>query len=88
METAAGAKTKLKKAHYPQEFHYASWDKKNKKLDTLFDLSVIKPVNIERAIANTGYDTQHIKTSNCAYNGIRSCCQYQRIKTQPSNKIK
>jgi len=74
-------KNKIEKSAISAGAGYASWNKKTKKLNIRYDPSVINPVDIERAIANAGYDTQDIKASDSAYNELEKCCQYHRIQS-------
>jgi len=58
----------------------ASWDKKTKMLDVVYDDSKTSMKAIEERVAAAGYDTQNVKGSDEAYKKLHDCCQYERKK--------
>jgi copper chaperone CopZ len=58
----------------------ASWDKKTKMLEVVYDDSKTSMKAIEERVAAAGYDTQNIKGSDEAYKKLHECCQYERKK--------
>lgn len=67
----------------------AIWDKENKKLNLSFDSSKTNLKAIHQAIADSGYDTDMIKSDAKAYSNLPGCCQYDReMKIGESSKMK
>jgi len=56
----------------------ASWDKKKKTLNVLFDTSETSLNLIEKAIIQIGYDTEHMRAEDSVYNDLHHCCKYDR----------
>lgn len=53
------------------------WDSKTQKAVVTFDESKVSQEKIEQAIAAKGYDTEHFKASDAAYNKLPKCCRYK-----------
>jgi copper chaperone CopZ len=56
------------------------WDVEKKVLHVEFDASKTSVEKISQAVAGSGYDTEFDTATKDAYNGLHSCCQYQRTK--------
>lgn len=56
----------------------ANWDVKAKVIHLDFDSKVTSKSNISKAIAIVGHDTELDKASKAAYDGLPSCCLYDR----------
>lgn len=56
----------------------ADWDKDTKMLEVSFDESKVKVVDIHKAIAKVGHDTEKEKASIEVYNALAGCCKYKR----------
>lgn len=56
----------------------AQWNKDTKVLTVAYKEKKTDLTKIEQAIANAGYDTQRFTAPEEAYNGLHSCCQYDR----------
>ncbi|QZE15622.1 efflux RND transporter periplasmic adaptor subunit [Halosquirtibacter laminarini] len=56
----------------------AKWDKSSKKLSLQYMPSMVSLDNIEKNIANKGYDTPNYKAKDSIYNQLPSCCQYRK----------
>ncbi|MFV0540088.1 MAG: heavy-metal-associated domain-containing protein [Aestuariibaculum sp.] len=54
----------------------ADWDKAKKKIDVSFNGDKTNTDAIEKAIAASGYDTEHVAGSEEAYKNLPGCCQY------------
>lgn len=56
----------------------AQWNKETKTLFVKYYPSKISLEQIEKNIAKSGYDTEHVKASDTAYGNLHQCCQYPR----------
>ncbi|WP_274476168.1 heavy-metal-associated domain-containing protein [Mangrovimonas aestuarii] len=56
----------------------ANWDVAKKKIDVAFDGAVTNEMEIQEAIAASGYDTEEVAGATVAYDNLPSCCQYDR----------
>ena len=56
----------------------ADWDRETDKMKVSFNPSVIALEDIKQKIADVGYDTDEIRATEKAYNGLPGCCQYER----------
>jgi periplasmic mercuric ion binding protein len=56
----------------------ADWDKETKILEVSFDESKLKLVDIHKAVAVVGHDTEKEKASDDVYNALAGCCKYER----------
>ncbi|QTE23715.1 heavy-metal-associated domain-containing protein [Polaribacter cellanae] len=54
----------------------ASWNVDRKKIDISFDNSKTNAMEIHKAIAASGYDTEKAKGDLDAYNNLPGCCKY------------
>ncbi|QOD60915.1 heavy-metal-associated domain-containing protein [Polaribacter haliotis] len=54
----------------------AAWDVDKKKIDVSFDESKTSEMDIHKAIAASGYDTEKAKGDLDAYDGLPGCCKY------------
>ncbi|HQQ94636.1 MAG TPA: heavy-metal-associated domain-containing protein [Bacteroidia bacterium] len=53
------------------------WNSKSQQAVITYDESKVSLEKIEQAIANKGYDTEHLKASETAYYKLPKCCQYR-----------
>lgn len=56
----------------------ADWDADSKLLLVKFNRLKTTPAKIEKLVASTGHDTQHVKADANAYNSLPDCCRYER----------
>jgi len=63
----------------------AKWNVDTKKITVKFDRSKTTLVAIKKAIAKLGYDTEEYRAKDETYNGLHSCCKYERPAAK-SNK--
>ena len=56
----------------------ASWDVKSKNLTVTYDASVSTLQQVQKSIADAGYDNDGVTASEDAYNKLHACCQYDR----------
>ena len=54
----------------------ANWDVDKKKIDVSYDDSKTNPMEIHKAIAASGYDTEKVAGDEGAYKNLPGCCQY------------
>ncbi len=55
-----------------------NWNKESKMLEVTYDPSKISMTEIKQKIADAGYDSDEVRASDDAYNGLHKCCQYER----------
>jgi len=60
----------------------ADWNKETKMMEVTFDPEVISLKEIKQKIADVGYDTDEVRATNKAYNGLAGCCQYERPESK------
>ena len=56
----------------------AIWDVDKKKIDVSYDDLKTNEMEIHKAIASSGYDTETLKGNASAYKDLPECCQYVR----------
>jgi periplasmic mercuric ion binding protein len=71
-------KSKIEKAAKAAGASYALWDVDNKVLTVKYNNASTNTAKIEKAVATVGYDTEHVTATEEAYNGLHSCCKYDR----------
>ena len=64
----------------------AAWDADLQQLSITLDEKV-NSVDIEKAIAAAGYDTEHIQGDTTAYSNLPHCCQYERTYNYADIKV-
>ena len=70
-------KTIEKAAHSIEGVHEAIWDKEKKKIAVSFDASKTTEMEIQKAIAASGYDTEKETAPDDVYNNLHECCLYR-----------
>jgi len=71
-------KSKIEKAAKTGGASYAAWDVDTKVLTVKYKSTSTNSAKIENAVAGVGYDTEHVKGSDEAYNKLHDCCKYDR----------
>jgi Cu(I)/Ag(I) efflux system membrane fusion protein len=56
----------------------ANWSVEKKKIDVVFNTSKTTELEIHKAIASAGYDTEKVKGNTSAYDNLPTCCLYSR----------
>lgn len=56
----------------------AIWNKETKQISVVYDSSKTELIDLHKAIAKSGYDTELITANDEAYNNLAGCCQYDR----------
>lgn len=62
----------------------ADWNKETKMILVEFDDAKVNLMDIHKAIAGVGYDTDMVKAQESVYNELPSCCQYDRSDKENS----
>lgn len=65
-----------------------NWDKDKKKIDVSFNKDKTNEMEIHKAIAASGYDTDKVLGSEEAYKGLPGCCKYDREMIMNQSGIK
>lgn len=71
-------KTTIEKAAKSAGATYALWDSDSKLLTVKYNNGSTNAAKIEKAVATVGYDTEHQKATEEAYNKLHACCKYER----------
>ncbi len=58
----------------------ADWDKDTKLIKVSFDSTKISLDQIQKKIADVGYDNDKYKADSLVYKNLHECCQYERKK--------
>jgi len=56
----------------------AVWDRENKKITVFYDKTKATKMEIHKAIAKSGYDTDMLSGDDSVYDNLPGCCQYDR----------
>ena len=64
----------------------ADWDKDTKQIVVAYDDSQTSLMDIKKAIAAVGHDTDMVKADDEVYNALPSCCQYDRSSEESSSE--
>ena len=70
--------SKIEKAAKDAGATVATWDVDKKILSVSYNPSKSSIQKIEKAVAASGYDTEHEVATTDAYNNLPGCCQYDR----------
>lgn len=65
---------------------YALWNRRTKVLQLRYDSSKTNLDKIEQKIADKGYDTEHKRGSDEAYEKLEACCHYERKEADTPKK--
>ncbi len=71
-------KNKIEKAAKAGGATTAFWNEHTRALAVSYNSAGTNSEKIQKAIAASGYDTQHFEASDKAYNKLMGCCQYER----------
>ena len=63
----------------------ANWNEESKELNVSYAANKTSGTKIQKAIAQSGYDTQDLTADNEAYKKLPGCCRYER-KDATANK--
>lgn len=58
----------------------AKWTSDNNMLTVAFDETKVKLIDIHKAVAKAGHDTDLEKTDDAVYSALPGCCKYDRPK--------
>jgi hypothetical protein len=71
-------KSKIEKAAKKGGALSADWNDENYMLVINYNADKTSALDIEKEVADVGYDTQDVKASDAAYKKLPKCCQYKR----------
>ena len=71
-------KKKIEKAAKGAGASYASWDADTQLLAVSYNTGETNTLQIEKAVAASGYDTKDIKASKKAFKKLDACCRYRK----------
>jgi periplasmic mercuric ion binding protein len=58
----------------------ANWDRKTKMITVAYDPLKVSLDEIKKRIAKAGYDNDGYKADSLDYEGLHSCCKYERTQ--------
>lgn len=58
----------------------ASWENEFQMITVTYDETRTKPINIHKAIAAAGHDTEKVKADDKKYKSLPECCRYRGKK--------
>lgn len=58
----------------------AKWNENTHQLDLTYDQNITEPLEVERAIARIGHDTENVAADDVTYRELPDCCRYKRRK--------
>jgi len=56
----------------------AKWESKTQKLHLAYDANILDPMDVEKAIAAVGHDTENQRAPDSVYENLPGCCLYDR----------
>ncbi|MEZ5053847.1 MAG: copper chaperone [Chitinophagales bacterium] len=71
-------KERIEKAAFVNGVKKAEWNEVSNIMSVVFAPSKISLDSIKQRIADAGYDTDSIKTTDAAYSKLPQCCQYKK----------
>lgn len=63
----------------------ANWNKENKMIEVKYDPAKVEVMDIHKAIAKVGHDTDMVKAKDKTYDKLPGCCQYERRAMMKDN---
>lgn len=78
-------KTIEKAANSVKGVSKANWNKDKKMIMVSFDSSKTNEMEIQKAVAASGYDTEKVKGNLDAYSGLPGCCKYNHSMEMNQN---
>lgn len=56
----------------------ADWSIENKQLELFLNPKKVDVLEVEKAVAKIGHDTERVKATEEEYNSLHGCCKYDR----------
>jgi copper chaperone CopZ len=56
----------------------ADWDKETKMVEVTFDKEKVEVMDVHKAIAAMGHDTEKVEAKDKDYDALPGCCRYER----------
>ena len=75
-------KTKIEKAAKAAGAATADWNDESKVLNVTYSATKSNNKKIQQKVADAGYDTQDLRTTDAAFNKLPGCCKYDRKPQQ------
>ncbi|MCF8228312.1 MAG: heavy-metal-associated domain-containing protein [Bacteroidales bacterium] len=63
----------------------ADWDKKTKMMLVKYDENEVMLMDVHKAIAKVGHDTEKVEAEDKVYEGLPGCCKYDRKSQHDMN---
>ncbi|WP_395061247.1 heavy-metal-associated domain-containing protein [Flavobacterium sp.] len=72
-------KKRIEKAAFSVEgVKMAIWDVETHQLNLILNEEKSSVLDVKKAIAKVGHDTDEVKATDAVYENLHSCCQYER----------
>ena len=69
---------RIEKAAKIKGVYSAEWSEETLILTIIFDMKVVKPLDVQKAVAAVGHDTEKVRADDAVYAKLHGCCQYNR----------
>ena len=56
----------------------ADWDQETKMIEVKYNSDEVEMIEIHKAIAGVGHDTEKVESEDKVYEGLPGCCRYDR----------
>ena len=56
----------------------ADWDQETKMIEVEYNAGEVEMMDIHKAIAKVGHDTEKVEAEDKVYEGLPGCCKYER----------
>ena len=56
----------------------ADWDQETKMIEVKYNPGEVEMMDIHKAIAKVGHDTEKVEAEDKVYEGLPGCCKYER----------
>ena len=56
----------------------ADWDQETKMIEVKYNPDEVEMMDIHKAIAKVGHDTEKVEAEDKVYEGLPGCCKYER----------
>lgn len=68
---------RIEKAALMKGVKFADWNKQTQMLKVIYKTQKIEELDIHKAVAKVGHDTQKVKADDVVYNSLPACCAYR-----------
>ncbi|WP_163707588.1 heavy-metal-associated domain-containing protein [Mangrovibacterium lignilyticum] len=70
-------KDRIENAALIKGVKFVNWDKEKQSLEVIYKSDKTDLLTIEKAVAEVGHDTEHVKATDEAYSNLHHCCKYR-----------